>query len=87
MILRHKLTVGAIFLLLNPKVQGEGPAGGGALLAMAGKGCVAVAVDRRQSSALLGGQPLIGSSARRVLRVHDNLLLGLSGNFPCPIVP
>jgi len=27
----------------------------------------------------MGGQPLIGSSARRVLKVHDGLLVGLSG--------
>jgi len=57
----------------------QGPAGGGAVLAMGGAGCVALACDRRTSSALMGGQPLVGSTARRVLRVHSKLLLGLSG--------
>ena len=40
---------------------------------------ITVAHDRRVSSALLGGQPLIGSSARRTVLVHEGLLLGLSG--------
>lgn len=57
----------------------QGPAGGGAVVAMGGAGCVALACDRRTSSALMGGQPLVGTSARRVLRVHSRLLLGLSG--------
>jgi 20S proteasome subunit beta 3 len=60
-------------------VNAEGPAGGGAILAMAGNGCVAIAHDRRISSAMLGGQPLIGTNAKRILKVHDGLLLGLSG--------
>ena len=68
-------------LLLLPTLTNasSGPQGGGSLVAMAGDGCVVVAHDRRASSALMGGQPLIGTSAQRVLRVNQYLLLGLSG--------
>ena len=68
-----------LVLVLGAVSGNQAPAGGGAVVAMGGAGCVAVACDRRISSALQGGQPLVGASARRVLRVHGRLLVGLSG--------
>lgn len=68
-----------LFSVVGVVQASQGPAGGGAVVAMGGAGCVAIACDRRTSSALMGGQPLVGASARRVLRVHRTLLLGLSG--------
>ncbi|CAN0230547.1 unnamed protein product [Ectocarpus sp. 8 AP-2014] len=48
---------------------------GGSCLAMAGKGCVALAVDRRFG---LEGQ-LVSTEAKRVLKVNGQLLCGFTG--------
>ncbi|CAM9440606.1 unnamed protein product [Heterosigma akashiwo] len=48
---------------------------GGSVLAMAGKNCVAVAVDKRFGV----GPQMIDSSAKRVIKIHNKLLTGLGG--------
>mmetsp|Transcript_37516 Transcript_37516/g.58584 ORF Transcript_37516/g.58584 Transcript_37516/m.58584 type:complete len:223 (-) Transcript_37516:96-764(-) len=48
---------------------------GGSVLAMAGKNCVAVAVDKRFGV----GPQMIDSSAKRVIKIHNRLLTGLGG--------
>jgi len=48
---------------------------GGSVLAMAGKDCVAIAVDKRFGV----GPQLINSSAKRILKVHGRLLVGVGG--------
>lgn len=48
---------------------------GSALVAMKGKGCVAIAADRR-----LGVQlQTVATDFQRIFAVHDQLLLGLAG--------
>jgi len=44
-------------------------------MAMAGKGCVAIAVDKRFGS----GPQLVNISCRRILTIHSKLLVGFTG--------
>jgi len=48
---------------------------GGSIMGMAGKNCVALAVDKRYAS----GSQMVVTAPRRVLTVHSKLLVGLVG--------
>ena len=48
---------------------------GGAIIAMAGEGCVGIAADRR-----LGVQMgLVSTTFQKVFKIQNNILLGLAG--------
>lgn len=58
-------------------VSGSDPSSmnGGSAMAMAGKGCVALAVDKRFGS----GPQMVNISPRRVLILHSRLMMSLAG--------